>query len=82
MDTTAFCYPKWWLPIQLEIMISTQNFTNKLNYISGEFDVVKFLVKKKADVNAKNDLKWTPLHFATQNGVTGYFVTRKEILIN
>lgn len=48
-------------------LVKGQKLT-KFDSITGELDVVKFLIKKKADVNAKNDLKWTPLHFATQNG--------------
>lgn len=41
----------------------------KLNFIPGNVDAVELLVeRKKADVNAANVLKWTPLHFAAQNG--------------
>lgn len=36
--------------------------------ISGNFDAVKLLVEKGADVNATDTLKWTPLHVAAQNG--------------
>jgi ankyrin repeat protein len=34
----------------------------------GHLDVVKFLVKQQAEVNAKNTGGWTPLHLAAQNG--------------
>ena len=34
----------------------------------GHLDVVKFLVEQQAEVNAKKDDGWTPLHSAAQNG--------------
>src|SRR5437763_5327546 len=35
---------------------------------NGHLDVVKFLVKQQAEVNAKNTDRSTPLHLATQDG--------------
>ncbi len=31
-------------------------------------DVIDILLEYKAEVNAKNNLDWTPLHSATQRG--------------
>jgi ankyrin repeat protein len=35
---------------------------------TGDTDVVKLLLAKGADVNAKEDDGWTPLHWAARNG--------------
>ena len=34
----------------------------------GSFEMVKLLIANGADINAKNDDEWTPLHIASRYG--------------
>lgn len=67
MDASTLCNSKW---CDWAFCCSKRYINLKWNWnIPGNVDAVKLLVEsKKADVNVANDLKWTPLHFAAQNG--------------
>ena len=39
-----------------------------LSCLEGKCDLTKYLIKTGADINALDNFKWTPLHFACYSG--------------
>ena len=69
--------------LQANIFIDTMHNSHFLIHVAaqeGHLNIVEYLVNQKADINAKDKDKWTPLHCAAEKGhlsVVEYLVNQK-----
>lgn len=49
---------------------------NKIKFYNnpGHADVVELLIKEHSNVNARNDIGWTPIHLAAEKGFFFYLL--------